>query len=146
MVAAIPLMFGIIQYGLYFNDSLQARQGVRYGARAAVINPTTFAGCATGTYAAKIKCYAKSQVSPVTGTVRVRVLTPDGSWAKANRLLVCTEVQSAANVGIIPVPNKGVVRAKTSMSIEQAGLTTTDGFPEVSDAALDSDSTWSWCT
>lgn len=143
MVAAIPLMFGMLQYGLYFNDSLQGRQGARFGARAAVVQPTSFSGCTTGTYADQIRCYTKTQVNPVTGSVAVMVMAPDtGGWKKTNRLVVCTEVQSAGRVGIIPVPNAGVTRAETSMAIEQDAAVVS-GFPS-SDTALDG--SWSWCS
>jgi hypothetical protein len=137
----IPLLMGILQYGLLFNDYLQVRQGVRQGARQGVVQlPTTCASAAT--LGAKIKCNTANQIAPVTGDVAIRVAIPS-TWTKGQPLLVCAVVHSAAHGGLVPVPSNGYVRAKTQMSIETA-LPAGTGFP-----ATDADPTgsnWSWCS
>jgi Flp pilus assembly protein TadG len=141
-VVVFPLLLGMIQYGLLFNDYLQVRQGVRQGARTGVVQ--TVPACAgASTTAALIKCYTKAQIDPVTGPQAVRVVTPDG-WTKGSPLLVCATVKTAGAGGLIPMPNGGYVTAKTQMAIEQDTPAPTGTFP-----ATDTDPTgqsWSWCT
>lgn len=142
-VFVFPLLFGMVQYGLLFNDYLQVRQGVRQGARTGVVQTVPACGGASTT-AALIQCYTKDQVAPVTGTVAARVVTPAG-WAKGKPLLVCAIVKSAAAGGLVPVPNGGYVRAKTQMVIE----VDTPTPPPATFPATDTDPSgdgWSWCT
>ena len=141
-IFVFPLLFGMIQYGLLFNDYLQVRQGVRQGARTGVVQ--TMPACAGATTTAPlIKCYTKDQVAPVTGTVAARVVAPSG-WAKGNPLLVCAVVKSAASGGIVPVPNEGYVKAKTQMAIEVDTPAPTGTFPSTdTDPSGDG---WSWCS
>lgn len=140
-----PLLFGMIQYGLMFNDFLQVRQGVRQGARTGAVASIPPASPCTGTSttADLIKCYTRAQITPVTGTIAVRIATPSG-WTKGNPLVVCAAVKSSGAVGLMPTPNGGFVTARTQMSIEQDTPAATGTFP-----ASDTDPTgqsWSWCT
>jgi hypothetical protein len=140
-VVLVPLLMGIMQYGLLFNDYLQVRQGVRQGARQGVVQlPATCGGASN--LGAKIKCSTKDQISPVTGAVAVRVVTPT-SWTKGQPLLVCAVVHSAAQGGLIPMPNDAYVKAKTQMSIETS-LPAGTGFP--SSDVDPTGSNWSWCS
>ena len=140
-VFVFPLLFGMIQYGLLFNDYLQVRQGVRQGARTGVVQ--TMPACTGATKPGDlIRCYTKDQVAPVTGPVAVRVVTPAG-WTKGSPLLVCAVVKSAAAGGIVPVPDSGYVKAKTQMAIEVDTPAGT-GFPSTdTDPSGDG---WSWCS
>jgi Flp pilus assembly protein TadG len=142
MVILFPLLFGIIQYGLFFNDFLQARQAVRQGARTgAVMNFQTCTGATLN--ADQIRCYTKAQTNPASGPASVRVVVPSG-WTVGQPLLVCEAVKVANIVGILPMPNNGYAVAKTQMSIEQATTAPTGTFP-----STDADPTgqnWSWCT
>ena len=144
-----PLILGMVQYGLLFNDYLQVRQGARTAARVAVVkNPIT---CTPATsYADQVACYAKAQIAPVSGRTAVKVIVPT-AWAVGEPLTVCAVTKSAAkNVGIMPVPNSGYVRAITQMSIEQ-GPAPSGTFPAyASDFATPSNDpsgdSWSWCS
>jgi hypothetical protein len=135
-----PLLFGIIQYGLYFNDSLNARQGVRQAAREGVVR--TFLDCPpAATDLAKLQCSAKERVGAITGPSYIKVHAPSG-WAKGNPLVVCTIIESNA-IGILPLPNSGMIRSKTQMSIE-SGTPAPTGGTAVADAPP-SGQDWSWC-
>ena len=69
------LLFGILQYGLYFNDALNTRQGVREGARRAVVEDFGFAsGCTAGTNSARLLCSTKKEIGAVTGTTYAKVV------------------------------------------------------------------------
>lgn len=137
------VLFGIIQYGLYFNDSLNTRQGVREAARQGVVR--SFAACGSETTdLGKLKCNAKSQIGALTGPTYIKVVTPSGGWAKAKPLTICAMVKSDGGIGLLPMPNGGWITSKTSMSIEQA----TAPLPTGSAAAdtLPSGVSWSWCS
>lgn len=135
-----PLLFGIIQYGLYFNDSLNARQGVRQAAREGVVR--TFAACPpAATDFTRLQCSTKERVGAITGPSYVKVHAPSG-WAKGNPLVVCTIIESDA-IGIFPLPNGGMIRSKTQMSIESA-TPVPSGGPSVADAAP-AGQDWTWC-
>ncbi len=141
-VILFPIMFGIMQYGIFFNDSLQARQGIRQATRTAIVQGAT--GCTGATYYIQVRCLVKAQTAPVTGAVAVMIKVPDtGPWVQGNRLIVCTEVKSAASsVGLLPVPKHGVIKSKTQMSIEVDSPAVT-GTPPVADTSLSG--SWSWC-
>jgi Flp pilus assembly protein TadG len=113
------LVLGIINYGLFFNDSLNARQGVREAVRkVAVANFTLPAGspasCSTSTTAA-IKCITTSSVGALTGPVYVAV-KPPATWARGSSVTICALVRPTGLTGLIPMPRS--TRAITSMSIE----------------------------
>jgi Flp pilus assembly protein TadG len=134
----LTLLLGTIQYGLYFNDALNTRQGVREGARQGVVK--IFSACGTAKTWDNLKCEVESEIGSVTGPVSVKVSAPDG-WAKGNRLLVCAMVESDGGVGLLPMPNSGVITSKTEMSIEL-------GTPPTGTAAADTPPAgedWSWC-
>jgi Flp pilus assembly protein TadG len=141
-VFVFPLLFGMIQYGLLFNDYLQVRQGVRQGARTGVVQTMPSCSGATTT-GALIKCFTKTQVSPVTGPVTAYVDAPSG-WAKGKPLVVCAVVKSAGFGGLIPVPGNGYVKAKTQMVIEVDTPAGT-GFP-ASDGTDPTGGSWTWCS
>jgi len=157
----IPLVLGMVQYGLLFNDSLQTRQATRLAARQGVVwaSSISTAPCNSGTGAAQLACRVKSLTNPVTGKRAVLVKTTQ-AWARGATLYVCSVVQSAAaSAGVVPVPNGGAVRSVTAMAIEKdstsaAGFTNPTGFTGptteyssdfASPSTDPSGGGWSWC-
>ena len=127
------IMFGIIQYGLYFNDALSTRQGVREGARQGVVR--NFVACGgESTDIGKLKCDTKRQIDALTGTEYVKVITPP-VWKKTAPLIVCAMVKSDGAIGLLPMRNEGWISSSTQMSIEQdttpvpTGTTVADTLP-----------------
>lgn len=110
------LLFGIIQYGLFFNDSLSTRTGVREGARLGVVGSFDSAGC-TGDPLDRLACGTGKQIGALTGEEYVRVAA--ASWTKGKPLVVCAYVKSDGGVGLLPMPNGGWIFSTTRMSIEQ---------------------------
>lgn len=140
-VVLMPLLFGIIEYGLWFNDSLNVRQGVREAARAGVVKNFAYSGCNQTDDMAKLACKTKKEIGAVTGTPVVKIAAPNG-WVKAKPLIVCAMVK-ADTAGLVPLPNDRMIRSRTEMSIE-----VTDSVPS-STSYADTDPTgknWSWCT
>jgi Flp pilus assembly protein TadG len=134
------VLFGIIQYGLYFNDSLNARQGVREAARLGVVK--NFSSGTGATDMAKLRDLTGKQVDALTGTTYVMV-KPASPWKKGSALTVCAMVHSDGAVGLLPMPNGGWITSKTQMSIEQdtpaaTGSTQSDTLPTGSPG-------WGWC-
>jgi len=116
------LVFGILQYGLWFNDSLNTRQGVREGARLGVVGDFTTEGTCSGTTLANIACKTVKRIDALTGTAYVKVRTETttaGSWAKGKPLTVCALVKTNTP-GLLPMPGDGWIFSKTQMSIEKA--------------------------
>ncbi len=131
------VVFGILQYGLYFFDAHGTRTGVREAARLGVVM-TEPSGC-SGAYLDKIRCATKQQVDSISGPIAVRVVAPQ-QWEKGDPLVVCAEVQSNV-LGLLPMPNDGLIRSKTQMSIEVDSPAPTTLTSQ--DTALSGD--WSWC-
>jgi Flp pilus assembly protein TadG len=137
----LPLLFGIIGYGLWFNDSLNVRQGVREGARAGVVKSFDYTGCTDANDMARLACKTKKQIGAITGPTYIKIFTPDG-WTKAKPLIVCAMVKSS-QVPFVPLPNDRLITSRTEMSIEVTdaapnALTYTDAPP--------TGATWAWCS
>lgn len=134
-----PILVGILEYGLWFNDSLNVRQGVRETARAGVVQNFDRTGC-TGDDMTRLACKAKAQIGAITGDTYVRITTPQG-WTRAEPLVVCAMVESSA-LGLVPLPDDRLIKSRTEMSIEVTDtvpdvLSYTDPPPPGGD--------WSWC-
>ena len=131
-VPLLTLLLGMLQYGLYFNDSLNTRQGVREGARLGVVQ--TFSSCGgAGTDGGKLQCMTKDQIGALTGPVYTKVSAPEG-WERGNPLVVCAVVDSDGGIGLLPMPHGGFITSITQMSIEQdetepTGLPRSDALP-----------------
>ena len=135
------MIFGIIQYGLYFNDSLSTRSGVREAARKAVVENFSYtSGCTTGVSSAKLRCSAVKDIGAVTGKAYVKVTA--SSWTRGSPVIVCAMVHSDGAIGLLPMPDGGWIRSKTEMSIEQVNKAGT--WTNTQDT-LPVGRTWGWC-
>jgi hypothetical protein len=139
------MLFGILQYGLYFNDALNTRQGVREGARRAVVEDFGYAsGCASGTNSQRLRCSTGKEIGAVTGTTYVKVAATTDPWKQGSGLLVCALVHSSGVIGIVPMPDNGWIRSKTQMTIEQQTQATS--WADSADDLSGTGQSWSWCT
>ena len=137
----ILLILGIIDYGLYFSDSLSTRQGVREGARQGVVaNFGTDTSCGTS-QAQRLICLTKDRIGGILGEPTVKVVAPAG-WVKGEPLIVCAQLAADTPIGLVPLPNDGVVTSKVEMSIENVtGVSAWTNAEESPPAGKD----WSWC-
>jgi Flp pilus assembly pilin Flp len=139
------VVFGILQYGLYFFDTLGTRQGVREAARMGVVENFGSTACSTGTSPQKLQCVTKEQIDAITGDAYVKVKAPNG-WVKGKALVVCAMVDSEGAVGLLPMPDNGIIATKTQMSIEKTSTTT---FAETADTLPGGPQwtgvDWAWC-
>jgi hypothetical protein len=124
----LTLVFGMIDYGLFFSDSLGARDGARAaGRQASVANFSASGGgtCPSGYSSSgdadlqKIACRAVDQTGPIGGNAYAKVLAPPAGWDVGKDVLVCVAVKENGVTGFTPMPNDATVRAKIRMRIEQ---------------------------
>lgn len=148
------ILFGIIDYGIWFSDSISARQAVRDGARRGVVE--NFAGCPSPTPPAtanadmiNLACSVRRAMEPIAGTAYVRVSVAanpaagtGGPWAVGGTLRVCAMTKHDALMPLVPFPSDGISRTRVDMPIEQ--LTGTPVRTTVADAPPGS-SNWNWC-
>jgi Flp pilus assembly protein TadG len=140
----VPLLFGIIDYGMWFSDSLAVRQGVHESVRLGVVQRSTCSTAATGL--AKIACATAPQIGSLGGPSYVYVNAPQG-WARGKPLVVCAMVKENGLTGVTPLPAK-ILRAKAEMAIEvdTPVLTATATTAGASGDTPPTGTSWSWCT
>jgi hypothetical protein len=147
-VVFFPMLFGLIDYGLWFNDSLSARQGVREAARLGVVQNFNLAGCSQPTNVEQLRCITTKQVGSVSGSAKAKVVAPEG-WTKRKPLIVCTAIESDGVIGLVPLPNDRIIASVTRMSIEiddpvPSGATAAGRSESTGDADPSGES-WTWC-
>lgn len=141
-----PVLFGIVDYGLWFNDSLTTRNGVREGARLAVVqNLNGPTGCSAQQGAARMACVTQRLVDPAAGTSYARVVAPAG-WKRGNPVVVCAMTKVTGVTGVTPLPEDGLVRAKVQMSVEVDSPVVDGGNPTTATTGTPSGATWDWCS
>jgi hypothetical protein len=126
---------------------LNTRQGVREGARRAVVqNVEVPAGspCAAEQGADQMACITQQLISPAAGTAYVRVVVPAG-WKRGNAVLVCGMTKVDGVTGVTPLPKDGLVRSRTEMSIEVDTTPLADGAPFIATTGTPSGASWDWC-
>ena len=140
------LVFGIIEYGLWFADSVSARQGVREAARQGVVANFGDASCdltgATGDANSKaLMCTAQERIGGITGNPAIKVMAPNG-WLRGKPLIVCSQIPVGIGSGIVPLPNGHVIQSEVEMAIETTDpVVTFSGGEETPPAGKD----WTWC-
>ena len=142
----LSLLFGVVDYGLWLNDSLNVRQGIRESARYGVVKRFDRPGC-TGTDMQKYVCKAKAEIASVVGPSYVRIVIPAAGWKRGEALLVCGMVKSSGLSGLVPLPADGLIKSTTTMSIEADDPVPTGGANPgaVFGDAAPSGANWSWC-
>lgn len=138
------LLMGIIDYGLWFNDSLSVRQGVRESARQAVVRHPYLSPC-TGNGMAAVACDTRAQIASPGATAYAKVFAPYG-WVRAQEVVVCGMLKATSFTGFVPLPAGGLIKSKTTMSIENVTSMPADAIVGYEDSGLPAGGDWSWCT
>lgn len=156
----LTLIFGIIDYGLFFFDSIGLRQGAREAARQAVVLRVDTAACGTTVSYEAIACTARFNSNNVLGrtagatsgagpaqvkvkmSIAMSAPNTTATWKQGNQLMVCTQVSERAATGLVPFPGNGIMTSKVVMSIEKDSSVPSGTL--VSDAAP-SGGNWTWC-
>ena len=143
------VLFGTLTYGLWFNDSLNLRQGLREASRQGVVQNygttsscgMTYAGTAPSANIKKLMCRAQSGVNAMTGETYIKVLLPTG-WVRGQELVVCGMVKAERLPGLVPLPDDRLIRWSSRMSIEAAAPQQVEtGGTEVPPSGA----SWTWC-
>ena len=144
----MALVLGIIDYGLWFNDSISVRQGAREAARKAAVQ-TAFPGCGPGNSMASVACGAKQMSVTSGGTASARVFpavaatgAQTGTWTKGDLVVVCVAVKATSFTKFVPLPASGIIRSKTVMSIENGATPNPVSYTADADPSGES---WTWC-
>jgi hypothetical protein len=142
----LAVMFGIVDYGLWFGDSLNIRQGVDEAARRAVVND--FGSCPGASETEKTACVVKERIGAFGGTVyvKVSVIGPApsktaGNWAKGGQLLVCAMVKEEGLTGLTPMPKDGILHDLVHKRVEVTGGSSVPDFSDTPPTGSD----WAWC-
>ena len=160
------LLFGAIDYGLYFADALTVQQSVADAARDATLSvgsvsaswpgsgscpvvPSVLGLSATNDLA-KVACSLSDSTQPVGGgvvAVKAEVVKADGTptaeWKQGNRLRVCAVTRHNAVLPLVPMPDGGTIRTKSEMPI-QPGNAPLLLNAVAQDAGL-AGGDWTWC-
>lgn len=142
-IVLFPLLFGIIDYALWFNDASSSRQAVREAGRLGVVQLSTCSSASADTVLKKTACQAVAQAAPVAGASWARVLVPSG-WTKAKPLVVCIMTKETGTTGITPLPSDGIIRSRVQMSIEVDDPAVTGSSADW--PATTPPASWAWCT
>ncbi len=145
----ILLLFGIIDFGFVFNDTITLRQGARDGARQAVVSnvgtDSTCTNSVIGTPNAntmEMLCMIKNRVGLGEAFTRVKVDFEGGTFTPKRSLAVCVMYPIDSVTGIFDPFLNGAFKTEVQMRIEQsvAGIT----LQEVEETAL-AGQTWGFC-
>jgi hypothetical protein len=137
----LMLVMGVIDFGATFNDYNSVRQGVREGARQAVVADWDLDEC-TGTPSQKISCVTKDRIDLDAGRVRVKVQL-EGSYEPGEQLTVCAMYRARSLTGMFGgLLDNQVLTSSITMRIEQ--IDDADPVTTYAESALTGED-WSWC-
>jgi hypothetical protein len=150
------LLFGIIDYGIWFADSLSMKDSLRGHVRQAVVGNFGTACAAQpllpGTVSPQIQklaCNAARGARPISGNVYVKIdviPTSGGVPLVGSTLRVCALQKHAALLPLIPVPNGGVQTAQVEMPLEADPQTVITGTVLGGAQTLPAGLDWSSCS
>ncbi len=151
------VLFGTLTYGLWFNDSLNLRQGLREASRQGVVaNYGTetctmdYNGTTPSENIKKLMCRTQSDIGAMTGETYVKVLLTPTGWVRGQELVVCGMIRADRLPGLVPLPGDRMIRWSSRMSIETAtpaqaanpaSTASEKGGEEKPPPGMD----WNWC-
>jgi Flp pilus assembly protein TadG len=129
----VLILFGIIDYGLYFGNALDTRSGVASATRQAIVNNfdttcTPPGAFPAGSDSGYLACMVEARTDPLAGKTYVKVILPtdannptstETGWYQGESVVVCEATVAVGVTGYVPLPNKGVIRVKLVSEIEQ---------------------------
>jgi Flp pilus assembly pilin Flp len=156
----VLILFGIIDYGLFFSNSISAQSGVQTAARQAIVGNFD-TSCTAPTDAGspspevgELMCMVKKQTSAITGTDFVKVILPvdandpahpNGGWYVDHQLIVCEVIAVQGLTGYVPLPrHDGAVAIRSRIVTELETVTTPKDDPGGQED--NPPGGWDWCT
>lgn len=149
----VLLLVSILDFGLWYSDSIGLRSTAREGARMAVV--ANYPDCSRSTPAKSATCVATSQATLLGGTPVAKAYVKDpttgaegGSWQRGNELVVCTAIKATGMTGLGLVPSDGNLRSRVVMRLEsdQSDAPSDPDLSRSVDSGTDpSKEGWAWC-
>ena len=152
------LVFGVIEFGVTYNNYITVRQGTREAARqgaVGVFGPPVSSSCSlTGSTGAstdiqQLMCLAKNQIGLNAANTRVMILSGNssfsgsGTFAEGDSLIICAMYPVDKTAAFVsPVVGGAVLKTKASMRIETTYTTQETGGAETPLSGTN----WNWCT
>lgn len=143
----VLLLVGILDYGVWYADSLTVKHGAyeaaRWGTTAAGEPAPADCGLPDQDLVHKTVCVARDRSTTAGGPVLVAVAVQGDRWVEGNELLVCTMTKTSLT-GLAPLPDDSIVRSLVVTRIEESAADPEMGRHrdgEDGDVAVD----WSWC-
>ena len=163
----VLILFGIIDYGLYFSNTINAESGVQTAARRATVgaldpncptptDPPT--SSTTSTRVGELMCMVKANTGSITGTSYVKVVFPPDltnptppnppGWYPGQQLIVCEVIDVQGLTGYVPLPrHDGQVAIRSKVVTQLETVATSTDPPADSGGEEDSPpGGWDWCT
>jgi Flp pilus assembly protein TadG len=155
----VLILFGIIDYGLYFGNALDTRSGVASATRQAVVNNfdttcTPPGAFPVGSDSGYLACMVEARTDPLAGKTYVKVILPTDptnppstqtGWYAGQSVVVCEATVAVGVTGYVPLPNSGVIRVRLVSEIEQHPADATQ--PDAGGADDTPPGGWDpWCT
>jgi hypothetical protein len=155
------LLFGIVDYGLYFADRLTVQQGLDDAARSATLAPSGVTGPQWGTASCPVQldaalgasltpvaCGVLDRVKPLAGEVYVRAELVDAAgqpaltWATGHRLRLCALTDHSPVMPLVPLPSGGEIRTRVDMPVQAVPVEVPLAPVQ---SLLPAGGDWSWC-
>ena len=149
----ILLLFGLIEFGMALNDYQSIRQGVRDGARQAVVKQygSTGTGCTTVAAPDEVKkviCITKDRIGMADDEIAVRVeyFAPTDASDEADHgaVMVCAQKNVDSVTGAVPAVDNVNLLSSIVMKMEKpitTGISTSSAYAETPPSGRD----WSEC-
>ncbi|HZV27695.1 MAG TPA: TadE/TadG family type IV pilus assembly protein [Acidothermaceae bacterium] len=157
----VLILFGIIDYGLYFSNTLNAESGVQTAARQAIVGnldatcTTPTDAPAVSTQVGELMCMVKNNTGSITGTSYVKVVFPaappngtnPAGWYPGQQLIVCEVIDVQGLTGYVPLPRHDgqvAIRSKVVTQLETVALANQQADPGGEEDSPPGG--WDWCT
>jgi hypothetical protein len=158
----VLILFGIIDYGLYFSNTLDAESGVQTAARQAIVGnldptcaPPADVQSGTSLPVGELMCMVKSNTGSITGKSYVKVVFPavpanppnQPGWYPGQQLIVCEVIDVQGLTGYVPLPRHDgqvAIRSKVVTQLETVAIA-----DQQADAGGEEDTPpggWGWCS
>jgi hypothetical protein len=144
----VALVMGIVDFGMGLSENLALRQGVREGARQAVVanfgtdTSCTVTGASPPTATRQLICLTKDRIGGDESSLRVKVDVL-GTYQRGTTMLVCAQQPFESTTGFFaPFTSGKHLQSKIRMRVEDIVSTTFTDASETAPTGAD----WAWCT
>lgn len=140
----MTLIFGVVEFGIVFNDYIGLRQGARDAARQAVVAEVGSVSCTPTGYSTvgqtkNLMCLAEDRSEQ--DDVRVKIIVPT-PYVVGSTLVVCTQKALVSHTGLFAgILNDIEIKTTVKMRVEQVA-SNLESAAETAPTGGD----WSWCT